>query len=95
MHVRNLLFRTRLACPPALLNLSEQFKHSASWAETFEDATSGEKKIILARMIERIEMRRNYDIKIYFFISLEDFPEAVALNEGKGCFIGTSRRLKR
>ena len=43
------------------------------WAEQFDTADVDSKKMILAHLIERIDISRDYHIVIKFFVSLEDF----------------------
>ncbi len=53
--------------------LSEQYKQITDWAKEFDLADNDTKKMIMARLIERIEVSRHYKLTIKFFISLEDF----------------------
>ena len=48
----------------------------------FDAAGVDEKKMILSRIIGKIIVNRNYDITIYFFLTLDDFKHALA-EEGK------------
>ena len=56
-----------------LAYLSEQYKHISDWAAEFDHCTNDEKKMILARIIEKITVDKNYHITITFFVSYEDF----------------------
>ena len=56
-----------------LAYLSEQYKHISDWAAEFDQCTNDEKKMILARIIERITIDKDYHITITFFVSYEDF----------------------
>ena len=53
--------------------LSDQYARISDWASEFDHVPTDEKKMILARIIERIEVDRQYHIKITFFVSMEDF----------------------
>ena len=53
--------------------LSEQYKQITDWAKEFDLADNDTKKMIMARLIERIEVSKHYKLTIKFFISLEDF----------------------
>ena len=53
--------------------LEKQYHKISNWAEQFDDADGDSKKMILAHLIERIDIRRDYHITIKFFVSLEDF----------------------
>lgn len=50
-----------------------QYKNIKNWAEKFEDADVDCQKMILARLIERVEVGKGYHIEIKFFLSPEDF----------------------
>ena len=49
-----------------------------SWAEQFDAASNAAKHMILARLIERIEVGRDYRVKIKYRISLEQYLQIVA-----------------
>lgn len=53
--------------------LSEQYRQIVDWASEFDSANNDEKKMILARLIEKITVDRDYHITITFFITSEDF----------------------
>ena len=53
--------------------LETQYHKISDWAEQFDEADSDSKKMILAHLIDRIEICRDYHITIKFFVSLEDF----------------------
>ena len=57
--------------------LSEQYKNIHNWAEVFDNADVDEKKMILARIIRKIEVDRNYHLTIEFFITRDDFESGV------------------
>ncbi len=54
------------------------YKNIQDWAAKFEGAPLDIKKMILARMIERITVDRDYNIEIHFFVTVEDFDGKVA-----------------
>lgn len=56
--------------------LSDQYSSIQDWAEVFDTADVDEKKMILARIIEKITVNRNYEITIRFFLTLDDFKRA-------------------
>ena len=56
--------------------LSAQYKSIQSWAAEFDKAPVDTRKMILARLIEKITVDRNYNIEIHFIVSLEDFQLA-------------------
>ena len=55
--------------------LSEQYKQITDWAKEFDLADNDTKKMIMARLNERIAASRNYKLTIKFFVSLEDFVQ--------------------
>lgn len=59
-------------------HLSSQIQQIHDWAKEFDSASNDTKKMILARMIERITVDRHYNIVIHFFISLESFTGSIS-----------------
>lgn len=55
--------------------LAAQYRQIADWAEEFNAANNDTKKMILARIIEKITVDRNYHITMTFFITENDFRE--------------------
>ena len=53
--------------------LATQYENIKDWAKVFDDASTDEKKMILSRIIERIEVDRDYHLTIHFFVTTEDF----------------------
>ena len=49
----------------------------------FDQANDDEKKMILARIIEKITVDKNYNISIYFFLTLEEFRKEMEDNAEK------------
>ena len=58
--------------------LSSQIHQIHDWAGKFDSANNDTKKMIPARMIEKITVDRHYNIVIRFFISPESFEGSVA-----------------
>ena len=58
--------------------LSEQYEHIRDWAEVFDRAKSDE--MILARIIEKITASINYEIRIYFYFTPDNFLSALTGN---------------
>ena len=58
--------------------LSSQIHQIHDWAGEFDSANNDTKKMILARMIEKITVDRQYNIVIRFFISPESFEGSAA-----------------
>ena len=65
-----------------LKELVRQYESIHDWAEVFDAAGVDEKKMILSHIIGKITVNRNYDITIYFFLTLDDFKHALA-EEGR------------
>lgn len=49
------------------------FHQIVDWSDQFDTAPVDTQKMILARLIERIDISRGYEITIKFFVTLEDF----------------------
>lgn len=60
-----------------LAYLSEQYRNISDWAAEFDLATNDEKKMILARIIQKITVDKDYHITITLYVSLEDFQQQV------------------
>ena len=56
-----------------LKQLEIQYQHISDWANEFDEADVDTKKMILARLIERVEVGKGYQINIKFLVSLDDF----------------------
>ena len=54
------------------------YKNIQDWAAKFEGAPLDIKKMILARMIEKITVDRDYNIEIRFYVTADDFDGKVA-----------------
>ena len=50
-----------------------RFCLSECWAKEFDHADNDTKKMILARLIERIDVDRDYHLTIKFFVTIEEF----------------------
>lgn len=59
-------------------HLSSQIQQIHDWAKEFDSASNDTKKMILARMIEKITVDRHYSIVIRFFISPESFTGSIS-----------------
>ena len=58
--------------------LANQYESVRDWAKQFDKAPLDTKKMILARLIEKISVDRDYRIDIQFYITLEDFSGKMA-----------------
>lgn len=53
--------------------MEKQFREIVDWAEVFDSAPVDTQKMILARLIQRIDIGKGYEIAIKFYVTLEDF----------------------
>ncbi|MBQ8962550.1 MAG: hypothetical protein IJ089_01955 [Clostridia bacterium] len=60
-------------------------KKLAEWGQLFEDASEAQKRMILAEIIDRIEVRRGYQVTIKFKLTARQFlePDAEAAGDRK------------
>ena len=49
-----------------------------SWAETFDEANAETKHMIIARLVEGIEINHDYEVEIKFRISVEQYMRIAA-----------------
>ena len=49
-----------------------------SWADTFDEANAETKHMIIARLVERIEINHDYEVEIKFRISVEQYMRIAA-----------------
>ncbi|MEG0494295.1 MAG: zinc ribbon domain-containing protein, partial [Clostridia bacterium] len=59
--------------------LSEQYRNISDWAEEFDSAGNDNKKMILARIIEKITVNRNYHLNITFFVTEGAFRQEIGI----------------
>lgn len=62
--------------------LKAKYQEIIDWADAFEHLRGDNQKMILARIIERITVDRNYNLTITFFITRDEFEAAMSQNEG-------------
>lgn len=67
-----------------LHHLESQYKSIASWAQEFDSAPIDTKKMILARIIQKITVDRIYHIVIRFFVSIDDFESTIIIGVAQG-----------
>ena len=56
----------------------EQYQSISDWATEFETADNDAKKMILARIIEKITVDRNYNLHFKFFVTEQDFEQQIS-----------------
>ena len=64
-----------------LKNMYEQFSRIAAWSEEFDTADVETKKMILARIIEKITIEKGYKIHISFYLTREEIMKEVHSGE--------------
>ena len=72
--------------------LSAQIQNIRDWAKVFDDAETDEKRMILSKIIERIEVDRHYHLTIHFYVTMEDLQLAdnfnnVSVEQAENCIV--------
>ena len=62
----------------AAQNAAQEVADLLSWAETFDEAKAETKHMIIARLVERIEINHDYVVEIKFRISVEQYMRIAA-----------------
>ena len=57
---------------------ASSYRNIQDWAEQFETVPLDIRKMILARLIEKITVDRDYNIGINFYVTVEDFDGKAA-----------------
>ena len=73
-------------------NMYEQFSWINAWREEFDAANVKTKKMILARIIEKITIEKGYRIHIHFYLTREELirelqPGEVEISEAKSWYL--------
>nr|MCR4622893.1 hypothetical protein [Clostridiales bacterium] len=55
-----------------------EIKELASWAEVFDDSQPDVRKMIIARLVERIDVGADYSVKIRLRINMRQYTGEVA-----------------
>ena len=61
------------------LAVSEKFDDMLEWAAMYNNADIAAKKMIVSRIIDRVDMYRDYEIKITLNISIEQFLNSIEM----------------
>ena len=77
-----------------LHDLAEQYRNISDWAKEFDGAENDTKKMILARIIEKITVDRNYHLTISFFVSREEFEKKIEASSPNINVNQTSRTIR-
>ena len=62
-----------------LLALTEKFDDVLQWAAMYDNADIAAKKMIVSRIIDRVDMYRDYEIRITLNISIEQFLNTIEM----------------
>ena len=62
-----------------LLALTEKFDDVLQWAVMYDNADISAKKMIVSRIIDRVDMYRDYEIRITLNISIEQFLNTIEM----------------
>ena len=62
----------------AAQNATQEVTDLLSWADTFDEANAETKHMIIARLVERIEINHDYEVEIKFRISVEQYMRIAA-----------------
>lgn len=57
----------------AAQNAAQEVADLLSWAKTFDEANAETKYMIIARLVEQIEINHDYEVEIKFRISIEQY----------------------
>ena len=73
-------------------NMYEQFSRITAWRDEFDGADVETKKMILARIIEKITIEKGYKIHISFYLTREEImkelqPKDVEISEAKSWYL--------
>ncbi len=60
------------------INAVDEVRDLMTWAAAFDTASNEVRHMILARLIKRIEISRDYEINIIFRISIEQYTKLAA-----------------
>ena len=61
----------------AMQEMSAQYNRFVEWAYVYDTASMETRKMIVAQLFERIEVYRDYKLKIKFTISVEQFLQGL------------------
>ena len=56
-----------------MADIQAQYKELINWADIFQNSTKGTKKMIAAYLIDRVDVRRGYEVDIKFNVVYEQF----------------------
>jgi len=60
-----------------MAEVKSQYKDLISWADMFEGSNNETKRMITSYLINRVEVKRGYEINIKFNIAYENFCEVL------------------
>ena len=50
-----------------------QVEQLLTWAEKYDEASYEPKHLIIAALVDRVEVNKNYEVKVFFKVSAEQF----------------------
>ena len=50
-----------------------QVEQLLTWAEKYDEASYEAKHLIIAALVDRVEVNKNYEVKVFFKVSAEQF----------------------
>ncbi|RGB70026.1 recombinase family protein [Provencibacterium massiliense] len=67
----------------AIARANEQYHQVLDWSELYDKSTTEAKKMILAQLIDRVTIKKGYQLDIAFSVSYEQFMEVCKTREKK------------
>ena len=63
----------------SIYEIGDKFSDLMTWADLYDKADIHQKKMLISRIIERVDVYRDYDLKITMHISVEQFLNSIEL----------------
>ena len=67
----------------AMAKANQQYHQVLDWSELYDKSTTEAKKMILAQLIDRVTIKKGYQVDIAFSVSYEQFMEVCKAREEK------------
>ena len=67
----------------AMAKADEQYHQVLDWSELYDKSTTEAKKMILSQLIDRVTIKKGYQLDIAFSVSYEQFVEVCKTREKK------------
>ena len=72
-------------CANSAQTKAKEIEKTKAWAAAFDVASFETKRMVLARLIERVEVKRGYKIKVRFKITAKELLGTAASSQEKSC----------